>query len=240
MTKFNLKAALRYEDAHLIVLNKAAGLLSQGEKKGDPNLVDELRRAWGHPFVGLVHRLDRNTSGLMVVAKRSKAALRLTEALQKGELKRQYEAWVQGHLEGTFRWQHWLLKDEAKNRVKVFREAQATAKEAVLSGRSLETRELRPHASTGADSSFGAVEISRLELELETGRSHQIRAQAAAERHALVGDLKYGSNQLHSALRTLGRPALHSAHLEFRHPMSDELMTFAEPWPADVLEWLAS
>src|SRR6185312_17156504 len=83
-----------FEDQHLIVLSKPAGLLSQGEKTGDENLVDWLRTYLGRPYVGLVHRLDRNTSGIMVVAKRTKSAQRLTDALQKGDLHRSYLGWV--------------------------------------------------------------------------------------------------------------------------------------------------
>ena len=97
-----------YEDTHLVVLSKPAGLLSQGEKTGDINLVDWLRDYFGRHYVGLVHRLDRNTSGIMVVAKRTKAAQRLTLALQKGELNRIYRAWLIGTLSQPVRWKHFL------------------------------------------------------------------------------------------------------------------------------------
>src|SRR6476620_8069363 len=100
-----------FEDQHLIVLSKPAGLLSQGEHKGDENLVDWLRAYLGRPYVGLVHRLDRNTSGLMVVAKRTKSAQRLTDSLQKGDLERTYLAWLVGNLKETVQWQHSLVKD---------------------------------------------------------------------------------------------------------------------------------
>src|SRR6476646_8222582 len=92
----HLTPKIIFEDPNLIVLSKPAGLLSQGEHKGDPNLVDWLRIYLGRPYVGLVHRLDRNTSGIMVVAKRTKAAQRLTEQLQSGKLERTYLAWLEG------------------------------------------------------------------------------------------------------------------------------------------------
>src|SRR4051812_21602955 len=99
-----------FEDPHLLVLDKPAGLLSQGEKTGDENLVDWLRQYLGRPYVGLVHRLDRNTSGVMVIAKRTKSASRLTEALQAGKIDRSYLAWVEGRLERPVRWEHYLWK----------------------------------------------------------------------------------------------------------------------------------
>src|SRR3954468_14683249 len=103
-----------FEDTHLIVLAKPAGLLSQGEHTGGENLVDWLREYLGRPYVGLVHRLDRNTSGIMIVAKRTKSANRLTEALREGALEREYLAWVEGACEPgrEFRGEHRLLKDE--------------------------------------------------------------------------------------------------------------------------------
>src|ERR1700722_17281453 len=100
-----------FEDQHLIVISKPAGLLSQGEKTGDENLVDWARAYVKRNYVGLVHRLDRNTSGAMVLAKRTKSAQRLTDSLQKGELTRSYLAWVQGEVREKTRWRHFLLKD---------------------------------------------------------------------------------------------------------------------------------
>src|SRR4051812_11205360 len=108
-----------FEDPHLIVLSKPSGLLSQGEKSGDQNLVDWLRAYFGRHYVGLIHRLDRNTSGIMVVAKRSKSANRITLALQQGKLRRIYLAWLEGELVGKKRWLHFVKKDEARNLVQI-------------------------------------------------------------------------------------------------------------------------
>ena len=123
-----------FEDQHLIVLSKNPGLLSQGDASGDPSLVDLLRVHFGRNYVGLIHRLDRNTSGLMVVAKRSKSADRLSEQLKSGVLERKYRALLFGPLEGgkEQRWEHWLLKNEKTNEVRVVTPRTTGAKIATL------------------------------------------------------------------------------------------------------------
>lgn len=212
---------LLFEDNHLIVLSKPAGLLSQGEKQGDENLVEWLRSHFGRHYVGLVHRLDRNTSGLMVVAKRTKAARRLTEALQQGDLDRRYLAWVIGKMEKKADWEHWLLKDEAANKVRVFRSGETHPKDAKIA---------RLVASPQRSGIFQGHGVTLVEFVLETGRSHQIRAQAAAEGLPLLGDTKYGQ----SSDPKFARPALHSHEMSFPHPMSEEIMTFKDPLPEDL------
>lgn len=206
-----------FEDTHLAVLVKPAGLLSQGESTGDLNLVDYLRGYFGRNYVGLVHRLDRNTSGLMVVAKRSKSADRLTQSLQNGSLVRKYQAWIQGEMKTAARWEHSLLKDEKTNLVRVHPAGKKSA--------------LRAHPVSY--SLMQNTPITLIELELETGRSHQIRVQASASGFPLVGDVKYGKD-LSAAARDFGRPALHSHWISFPHPMSDEVLTFSEALPADM------
>ena len=110
MTDFpkSLIPQIIFEDPHLVVLAKPAGLLSQGEVTEDFNLVDWLKVYFGRNYVGLIHRLDRNTSGIMVVAKRTKSAQRLTLSLQKDQIERSYLAWVMGTLNGDLHWRHWL------------------------------------------------------------------------------------------------------------------------------------
>lgn len=205
-----------FEDTHLIVLDKPAGMLSQGDVTGDGNLVDWLRQYLGRPYVGLIHRLDRGTSGVMVVAKRSKAANRLTESLQAGRLTRTYVAWLEGLLSSPARWRHFLKKDEVKNLVRVVRGPGNGAKEAVLT--------VEP---SRAGLWLGQT-LTLATFVLETGRSHQIRAQAAYEGHPLLGDLKYGSKT------SFGRPALHSLRLRLDHPMSGEWMEFEAEMPEDM------
>ena len=198
-----------FEDTHLVVLDKPAGLLSQGDSGGEESLVDRLRTHFGRHYVGLVHRLDRNTSGLMVVAKRTKSAERLTQQLQSGELERRYVACLEGRLGqpgGEIEWKNWLLKDEARNETKAFawsdRKPHPAAKSAALRVRALK------HGR------FLESEVTLAEFRLETGRSHQIRVQAAFAGHPLVGDRKYG------ARLEWFRPALHSCFIAFEHPMT--------------------
>jgi 23S rRNA pseudouridine1911/1915/1917 synthase len=96
MTNVQSPPKILFEDTHVIVLSKPAGMLSQGDISGDESLVDWLRTYLGRNYVGLIHRLDRNTSGIMIIGKRSKSANRLTESLQKGDLERSYIAIVEG------------------------------------------------------------------------------------------------------------------------------------------------
>lgn len=219
----NLIPNILFEDQHLVVLSKPAGLLSQGEKTGDPNLVDWLRGHFGRHYVGLIHRLDRNTSGAMIVAKRSKSAERLTRDLQEGKLFRSYLGWVEGHLgelHQSIRWHHFLKKDERKNKVQVITRSpqkNSGAKEAILSAKPIQfgTWKSRP--------------VTLVEFTLETGRSHQIRVQSAHEKHPLLGDSKYG-NKFEP---DFPRPALHSFRITFDHPMTHEKMEFEAPIPDD-------
>ncbi|MBC7692547.1 MAG: RluA family pseudouridine synthase [Methylotenera sp.] len=213
-----------FEDPHLVVLSKPAGLLSQGEVTGDDNLVDWLRGHFGRKYVGLVHRLDRNTSGIMIVAKRTKSAQRLTDSLQEGKIQRNYQAWLEGRLETAVRWEHLLLKDADKNVVKVVR-SNPKAQKAIL------------HAVPLQQARYQGLQLTLAEIELETGRSHQIRAQAAHEGYPLLGDVKYGSNSASS--RKFGRPALHSHRLKFPHPMTEAEMSFEAPLPPDMRSLLS-
>ncbi len=207
-----------FEDTHLIVINKPAGLLSQGESKGDPNLVDALREYFGRNYVGLVHRLDRNTSGVIVVAKRTKSAQRLTEALQKDKMERVYLALLCGKLAAPARWQHYLKKNERDNRVTAFKREAPGAQMSALSVKPLEYKKLK------------GLDLTLAEFRLETGRSHQIRAQSAAEGFPLLGDRKYGA-----PVSDFSRPALHSWKIKFPHPMSAEILELTAPIPGDML-----
>ncbi|MCC7440740.1 MAG: RluA family pseudouridine synthase [Bdellovibrionales bacterium] len=207
-----------FEDAHLLVVDKPAGLLSQGDAGGDASLVDWLRGYLGRPYVGLVHRLDRNTSGAIVVAKRTKAAQRLTRSLQEGALERRYLAVLWGSVAAPARWSHFLVKDPRTNEVRTAKRDVPGAREAVLLVNPL-TRGLLPQG-----------DVTVAEFTLETGRSHQIRVQSAAMGHPLLGDRKYGAERP----MPLGRPALHSAAVSFPHPMSQEKVEFTAPLPEDM------
>lgn len=225
----NSSFRILFEDPHLAVLSKAPGLLTQGDASGEPSLVDHLRTHFGRHYVGLIHRLDRNTSGLMVVAKRSKSADRLSEQLRSGELSRQYHAILWGHFKESreILWEHSLLKNERTNEVRIVKANTPGAKNATL--RMLPLRNFL-HPRSG-----DAVSVARFSL--ETGRSHQIRVQAAHEGHPLLGDRKYGTAP---SIPLFQRPALHSAKLEFFHPMTREKLTFEERYCSDMLSFFST
>jgi 23S rRNA pseudouridine1911/1915/1917 synthase len=212
-----------FEDQHFIVLSKSAGLLSQGDISGDENLVDLLRVHFGRNYVGLIHRLDRNTSGLMIVAKRSKSAERLSEQLQNGKLIRHYHAILNGTFTGEQFWEHWLLKNEKTNEVKSVVAKTPGAKKAALKVVSLKNF-LHPQTNTP---------LTLARFELETGRSHQIRVQSAASGHPLIGDSKYGTVKSASLFP---RPALHSCFLSFEHPITHANFAYEERYAIDMLE----
>lgn len=207
-----------FEDANLVVIEKPAGWLSQSDKTHEPSLVDYLRQYFGRHYVGLVHRLDRPTSGLMVVAKRSKAAQRLSESLKNGELKRKYMAWVAGNLvNDEMELVHWVSKDEATNMVTATLGERPGAKRAKTLVKVIEKKS----------------PITLCEFELETGRSHQIRAQMAAYGAPLLGDVKYGGPALDP-----GVFLLHSSYLEFPHPIGKKIYRFTSAPPVSWTRYL--
>ena len=206
-----------FEDTHLIILSKPAGLLSQGDSSGDANLVDYLRKYLGRNYVGLVHRLDRNTSGIMVVAKRTKSAQRLTDSLQKGKLKRSYLAFVEGVPPSSQILENYLLKNEQTNEVRVVSKETPGAKASRLEFKKL------------AQAQLHSKDVALLYVTLETGRGHQIRVQCSAAGYPLLGDQKYKAQ-----IREPGRPALHSYSLEVPHPMTQEVLSYKDPLPLEL------
>ena len=224
-----LPLKIYFEDQNLIVLDKPSGLLSQGEHTGDESLVDILRLYFGRHYVGLVHRLDRNTSGIMVVAKRTKAASRLSLALQNGDLERKYIAWAHGNLRHSAHWSHELVKDERTNTVRVVKATNVGSKSAVL--------KCEPQAWA----TWKGENFTLIKFQLETGRSHQIRVQSAAEGFPLLGDIKYARNLTKHAAeisKSFGRPALHSQSLSLPHPIGGALHQYESPIPDDMSQLL--
>ncbi len=213
-----------FEDPQILVIDKPAGLLSQGDASGLPTVVSWAQEYLGRPYVGLVHRLDRNTSGLMVLAKRTKSAQRLTDQIQDGRLRRRYEALVCGSPPEEFVWEHWLLKNEATNTSRAVRDGTPGAKRAVLRGKVL-ARGLKPQDPHELPSSG----VCRVEFELETGRHHQIRAQAKAQGFPLVGDQKYGTQA------QAPRVCLHSSWMELEHPISKAVLSWSCHFLTDLV-----
>lgn len=205
-----------YEDNHLLVVNKPAGQLVQGDQTGRTTLLEEAK-AWlkqrydkpGNVFLGLVHRLDRPASGVVVLARTSKAASRLSEEIRSHRPRKIYWAQVEGEtpLEGS--WTDRLERQEFNSRV-VDAPAGKVAR--------LSFKRLRYEQG-----------ISLVEINLETGRHHQIRVQFAHHGFPVLGDHRYGSETAFAG----GNIALHAREMIIRHPTRDEEMQFiADPGEA--------
>lgn len=202
-----------YEDNHIIVVKKPAGVPSQADITNDLDMIslikEYLREKYdkkGNIYVGLVHRLDRGVSGVMVFAKTSKAASRLSEEVRTRQIKKSYYAIVKGKMEEKSSiLEDYLWKDQKKNISYVVRENKKNAKQAILEYELMEYNEKK--------------DISLVKINLKTGRHHQIRVQFSSRKHPLVGDIKYN-----------GKPSenicLLAYSLEFTHPVKREKMTF--------------
>lgn len=209
-----------YEDNHIIIVNKAAGEIVQGDRTGDTPLsemikafIKERDNKPGNVFCGVVHRIDRPVSGLVIFAKTSKALTRLNDMLRKGEIHKTYWALVEGHRKqhsDTLR--HWLLSDGRLNKTRIVRADTPEAKEAELS------------YSTVAEGD----RYTLLEVDLKTGRKHQIRVQLAGTGTPIKGDLKYGARRSNPG----GGISLLARRIEFIHPVSGkQIRVEAAPLP---------
>jgi 23S rRNA pseudouridine1911/1915/1917 synthase len=217
-----MKLEVLYEDNHLLAVIKPAGLLVQGDRSGDATLLDQARAylkqkyaKTGRVYLGLVHRLDRNVSGVVLLARTSKAAGRLSTQFRDGTVAKVYRAVVAGRPgPDPGEWRSWLLaKGDAQGVTRAETQPFPGAKEAWLRYDVVE--------SSGG---WSLVQVRPV-----TGRRHQIRAQFALAGHPLLGDVKYGS------LRRLAdhRIALHALSLTVTHPVSGESLTLTAQLPAD-------
>jgi 23S rRNA pseudouridine1911/1915/1917 synthase len=212
-----------YEDNHVIVVNKRASDIVQGDKTGDvtmPDLIKEFLRVkydkLGNIFCGVVHRLDRPTSGAVVFAKTSKALSRLNEQFREQDTKKTYWAIVENapkNKTGTLT--NFLLKNEKQNKSYVHENDAKGAKKAVLNYKQI----------AESDRYF------LLEIDLETGRHHQIRVQLANRGCIIKGDLKYGAKRSNPD----GSIHLHARGLDFIHPTTKEMIHIVAPVPNDNL-----
>lgn len=213
-----------YEDNHLLVVNKESGVLVQGDATGDVPLSElakeYIKEHYGKPgdvFLGVVHRLDRPVSGIVVLARTTKALERMNALFREKETKKIYWAIVKERpvlSEGTLI--HWLLKDEAKNKTTAFKQETAGALRSELNFRVLASAEGR----------------WLLEVNPITGRPHQIRVQLASMGCVISGDLKYGDK----TATPDGSIYLHARKLSFVHPVRKEFMTFEAQVP-DIGMW---
>ena len=203
-----------FEDNHLLVVEKPVNILSQGDDTNDKDMVNLLKQYVkekynkpGNVYLGLVHRLDRPVGGVMVFAKTSKAAARLSEQVRVKEFEKKYLVVVNGKIipsKGEF--EDYLLKNEKKNMSRVVQEGTKGAKYANLEYQVLKYNE--------------EINLSVVKVFLHTGRHHQIRVQFSSRDHSIYGDQKYGG-------RGHGKQiALWAYSLSFIHPVSKERMEF--------------
>ena len=197
-----------YEDNHLLVVEKPINIPTQEDNTKDKDLLTILKEYIkekynkpGNVYLGLVHRLDRPVGGIMVFARTSKAASRLSEQVRNKIFKKTYNAVVIGNINKEGKLKDYLLKDEKKNIVKVDK----NGKEAILNFKKLDFKN----------------NMSLVEINLETGRSHQIRVQMSHYGYPLFGDQKYNKTS-----KTGEQIALFAKKIEFIHPTTNELLTF--------------
>lgn len=219
-----------YEDNHILVCVKPVGVLSQADATGDSDMLtliaDYLRDKYqkpGNVFVGLVHRLDRMVGGVMVFAKTSKGASRLSEQVRNHTFQKTYRAIVAGTPApcGTFR--DSLLKNEKTNMVSVVPKGTSGAKDAILDYKVL------------SQCTVDGQPLALVEIDLHTGRPHQIRVQFASRKMPLIGDHRYGKPL--QALPKIPSVALWSYSVEIQHPTKKEPMVFVKEPPMDMLPW---
>jgi 23S rRNA pseudouridine1911/1915/1917 synthase len=220
-TKENL--LVLFEDNHIVIINKRAGDITQGDKTGDKPLsevvkeyIKEKHHKPGDVFLGVVHRLDRPTSGVIIFARTSKALERLNKMLRDKLINKTYWAVVKNHPEkekDTLI--HFLKKNPKNNKSSTYLKEIATSKKAILHYAVIKKLD----------------RYSLLEIDLETGRHHQIRAQLSAIGSPIKGDLKYGFNRSNKD----GSIHLHARKIVFIHPVSKEKISIIAPTPKEVI-----
>lgn len=222
-TRTNPDIPIIYEDNHLLVIDKPAGVLSQEDHTGDPDILTlckkYIKKKYNKPgdvWMGLVHRLDRPVSGVMVLARTSKAASRLSEQIRKNKMDKTYWAMVEGMTKPSGTLVHYLEKDNRSNNVSAYNKPRGKAKESKLSFETLKQN----------------ANYSLVEIDLFTGRPHQIRVQMAKEGYSLWGDYRYGEEDSKDG-KDMG---LRAVKLSIEHPTLKKKMTFEadvpnlQPW----------
>ena len=212
-----------YEDNHIIVINKRAGEIVQGDKTGDESLCDTAKQYIkekyakpGNVFIGLPHRLDRPVSGIVVLAKTSKALERLNRMFSEGSVKKIYWAITkQKPQKPEAELDSWILRNEKMNKSFSYPKEVKGSKHALLRYRLIESSQ----------------NYNLIEVELKTGRHHQIRCQLSSIGCPIKGDLKYGAQRSNPD----GSISLHARYIEFIHPVSKEQVQITAPVPNDRL-----
>jgi len=220
----NKKLKILFEDNHLLIVNKLPGQLVQGDKTGDSSLLDfgkayikEKYNKPGKVFLGLCHRLDRPTSGIVIFARTSKALSRINKMFQLKQIDKTYWAIVNTLPEKpNGKLVDYLIKNEKQNKSKVVSASNTNAKKAILKYKLIQKLD----------------RYYLLEIKLETGRHHQIRTQLAAQNMIIKGDVKYGARRPNKDKSI----HLHARGVEFVHPVSKEILKIiAVPPEKDVI-----
>ena len=212
-----------YEDNHIIIVNKRAGDIVQGDKTGDKPLSDVVKEYIkdkynkpGNVYLGTVHRLDRPTTGLVIFAKTSKALPRLNKLFLSKDIKKTYWAVVKNEPpKPSDTLIHWLKKNPKNNKSTAYTKEITDSKKAILHYKIIKK----------LDNYFV------LEINLETGRHHQIRSQLSSIGTPIKGDLKYGFDRSNKDASI----HLHAKHIEFVHPVKNNLISIDAPLPNDAI-----
>ena len=214
-----------FEDNHIIAVNKSNSKIVQGDKTGDEALCDKvkayIKKKYNKPgdvYLGIVHRIDRPVSGVVLFARTSKAATRLSKMFLEKEIKKTYWAVVKSlpdNDSGTL--VHHMIKNQEKNRSSAYDKPRKKSKEAILNYKLVSS----------------SANYHLLEVDLETGRHHQIRCQLAKIGCPIRGDLKYGAARSNKG----GGINLHARRVEFEHPVKKELMIIEAPVPVEDNLW---
>lgn len=212
-----------YEDNHVIIVNKTSSEIVQGDKTGDTPLSEIVKQYLkekynkpGNVYLGVTHRLDRPVSGIVVFAKTSKALPRLNEMFKNGEVKKTYWAIVKNcpkEAEGEL--EHYLVRNEKQNKSYAYDREVPDSKKAILH-----------YKLIGRSQNYYLLEV-----DLKTGRHHQIRCQLAKMGCPIKGDLKYGAQRSNPD----GSISLHARRIRFVHPVSREMIDIEAPVPNDNL-----
>jgi len=211
------KLHIVYEDNHIIVVIKPCNIPVQADKSGDIDMltiikayIKEKYNKPGEVYLGLLHRLDRMVGGLVVFAKTSKAASRISEYIRNREFKKKYMAVVNGKISSSGELKDYLIKDERLNMSRVVTSNVNGSKEAIL------------EYTAVSNFVYNTKEYSLVNVDLKTGRHHQIRVQLANAGYPLYGDIKYGQK-----INKVGQNlALWACYLSFYHPTKDEYLEF--------------
>lgn len=230
------KLQILFEDNHCLAVCKPAGVLTMGDRTGDVSLVElareYLRRKYNKPgnvFVGVVHRLDRPVSGVLLFARTSKGAARLSEQFREHSVRKVYHAVVEGRppkRQGEL--VDWIAKDETTNtsRLTTGRTSKSRMQSADDGPSDTDSKSSK-EARLGYRCLKSVGGLSLLEIELQTGRSHQIRVQLSSRGLPICGDTKYGSKT-----HLTGWLALHAASLTIEHPTNHQAVSISAPHPA--------